>query len=85
MQATADFDRSMKRMALLAIALWATVGSIVLRSPVLLVYIALHLSVTGVFLFFFLRKESEARSTGSIHPQAAGTAKEETSEHKLAG
>lgn len=58
---SANSDRSMKRMAVAAIIIWAIVGSVILKSPALLAYIALHACVTGVFLFFFLRKESEAR------------------------
>ena len=85
MKATSDFDQSMKRMALIAIATWATVGSIVLQSPVLLVYIALHLSVTGVFLFFFLRKEAEARETKSLQLHHTEPITEQSSERKMAG
>ena len=55
-------DGSMKKMAVIAIIAWAIVRTVILKSPVLLAYIALHGSVTGVFLYFFLRKEAEARN-----------------------
>lgn len=63
--AAENIDGSMKRMALFAIVAWAILGVIVLGSPVLLIYIAMHACLTGVFLFFFLRKEKEAREIGS--------------------
>ena len=55
-------DGLMKKMAVIAIVAWAIVGTVILKSPVLLAYIALHASVTGVFLYFFLKKEAEARN-----------------------
>lgn len=48
-------------MAAIAIIAWAILGVLILKSPVLLVYILMHVCATGVFLFFFLRKEKEAR------------------------
>lgn len=56
-----DIDGSMKRMAAIAIIAWAILGVVILKSPVLLIYILMHVCATGVFLFFFLRKEKKAR------------------------
>ncbi|WP_417851532.1 hypothetical protein [Thalassoglobus sp.] len=53
-------DGVMKKWALIAIIAWAILGIAVLQSPLLLFYILLHACTTGVFLYFFLRKENEA-------------------------
>lgn len=62
MKEPVNVDGAMQKLALITILAWVILGTLILRSPVLLVYATLHSASTGVFMFFFLRKEKEARN-----------------------